>query len=235
MGGDEFIAFCHGMDNELAVKSKSDYINERLVEAAKKLMGEDMSIPLGASIGCVFVPDEGTDFKDLYKKADKALYVVKQNGKHGYNVYSHAQQLQTMEISDVTNLSNIELILGERNQKDEAFVLPLESFRAVYRFIRRTAKFNTRHDCILFLHLNPKDDVDVNMPDVSDAFMEFLKSSLRRSDTITQSSNNQFIIILYNINMEDVHFVSDRIEKKWQENTFSENVVLSYEYDLIKP
>ena len=30
--------------------------------------------PLGASIGCAFAPDEGADFVNLYKKADKALY-----------------------------------------------------------------------------------------------------------------------------------------------------------------
>ncbi|MBR3624073.1 MAG: diguanylate cyclase, partial [Selenomonadaceae bacterium] len=87
MGGDEFIAFCHGMLDENGVSVKSDFINENLVKSAKELMGEDMNIPLGASIGCVFVPRHGVDFEELYKKADKALYTVKQNGKHGYNIY----------------------------------------------------------------------------------------------------------------------------------------------------
>ena len=85
--GDEFIAFCHGLDNEMAISNKSDFINDRLVDAAKKLMGEDMNIPLGASIGCVFVPKEGTDFADLYKKADKALYKTKTDGRNGYCMY----------------------------------------------------------------------------------------------------------------------------------------------------
>ena len=86
----------------------------------------------------------------------------------------------------------------------------------------------------MFLYLNPKEDSDVYMPDVSDAFLSFLKSSLRRSDTITQSSNHQFIIILYRIEIENVHFVAERIEKKWQENNFSEDVTITYEFDVIK-
>ncbi|MBR1396382.1 MAG: diguanylate cyclase, partial [Selenomonadaceae bacterium] len=65
MGGDEFIAFCNGMHDESAIANKSEYINQKLVESAKKLMGEDMNIPLGASIGCVLVPTEGTDFAEL--------------------------------------------------------------------------------------------------------------------------------------------------------------------------
>ena len=234
MGGDEFIAFCHGMDNETAIANKAEYINERLVEAAKKLMGEDMNIPLGASIGCVFVPNEGTDFPDLYKKADKALYVVKQHGKHGYNIYSKVQQLNEMEISDATNLSNIKLILEERNQKEEAPVLGLENFRAIYRFLRRTTRDGRLSDCILLFSLAIKDDSDANIDDVGEAFLETLKLTLRRSDTITQSSNNQFVVILYDLQFENVHLVVDRIERNWQQSSFYDDVVLTNEYDLIR-
>ena len=258
MGGDEFIAFCHGLDNEMAISNKSDFINERLVDAAKKLMGNDMNIPLGASIGCVFVPKEGTDFADLYKKADKALYNVKQNGKHGYGIYSQTQQINEMEISDVTNLSNIKLILEERNQKEEASVLGLENFRAIYRFLRRAVRDGRLSDCILLMSLSPKgvelhepqsseEEVQLTeaeqaqraelhelMAEAGDAFLEVLKTTLRRSDTITQSSNNQFVIILYDIQLDNVHLVIERLERNWQHNNFFDKVSYTYEYGLIK-
>ena len=258
MGGDEFIAFCYGLNDETVIATKTEFINERLVEAAKKLMGEDMNIPLGASIGCVFVPAEGNDFADLYKKADKALYNVKQNGKHGYGIYSRTQQLNEMEISDVTNLSNIELILEERNQKEEAAVLGLENFRAIYRFLRRVTRDGRMADCILLLSLLPK-GVDLHefqeseetaelseeeqaqkaelqalMSEAGEAFLEVLKTTLRRSDTITQSSNNQFVIILYDIRYENVHLVIERLERNWQHSYFHDKVSYTYEYDLIK-
>lgn len=232
MGGDEFIAFCHNMTEESAIAHKAEYINGRLVESAKKLMGEDMNIPLGASIGCVFVPLEGKDFGELYKKADKALYVVKQHGKHGYSVFSSTQQLAEMEITDATNLSNIELILGERNPKEEAFVLPLENFRAVYRFLRRTRE-NTRSDCILLVSIHQNEDSDIPVANADEEFLSVLKSTLRRSDTITQSSNNQFVVILYDIVPDDVHNVVDRIERNWQQYEMSKQITFKCEWDLI--
>ena len=73
MGGDEFIAFCNGVHEDAVIEYKTEFINERIVESAKKLMGEDMNIPLGASIGCVFVPMSGNVFPELYKKADKVF------------------------------------------------------------------------------------------------------------------------------------------------------------------
>ena len=234
MGGDEFIAFCHGMDNETGVAHKSQFINEKLVEAAKKLMGEDMNIPLGASIGCVFVPAEGTDFKELYKLADKSLYIVKQNGKHGYNIYSQIQKLNEMEISDATDLSNIQLILEERNQKDDAFVLGMENFRTLYRFLKRANRDGRLSDCLLLFSLNLKEDSSKNINEVSEEFMETLKKTLRRSDTITQSSNNQFVILLYDLKLENVHLVVERILRNWSHSPLNEEVFIVHEYDLIR-
>ena len=87
IGGDEFVVFCKSILDEDVIADKAAYINEQVLLSAKELMGQSMNIPLGASIGCAFAPDEGADFVNLYKKADKALYFVKQNGKLGYKVY----------------------------------------------------------------------------------------------------------------------------------------------------
>ena len=43
---------------------------EQILLSAKELLGSDMTIPLGASIGCAFAPDDGKDFLTLFKKAD---------------------------------------------------------------------------------------------------------------------------------------------------------------------
>ena len=61
MGGDEFIAFCQNIQDETVIAEKARYINEQLLASAKEFMGEDMTIPLGASLGCVFAPDERID------------------------------------------------------------------------------------------------------------------------------------------------------------------------------
>ena len=134
MGGDEFVAFCQGIHDEQSIAAKSKFINERIVEAAKRLMGEDMNIPLGASIGCTFVPMSGTDFAELYQKADKALYGVKQNGKHGYGIFSEGDE-ENKESTELANIEQVEMILDERGVDNGAYRIQI--FKTYARHVQQ--------------------------------------------------------------------------------------------------
>ena len=234
MGGDEFAAFCKGVHDEPDIAKKTVRANERLVEEAKKLMGEDMSIPLGTSIGCVFVPDEGTDFGELYKKADKALYIVKQRGKHGYFVYRSDQKLDEMEIADSMSLSNMEVILEERGHDEDALILHPDNFRTVYRFLRRTVRKERRSDCLMLLTLVPSDELEMSLMDAGDVFQEMLKSILRRTDAISKSNQTQFIVLLYDIGEENVPDVIERIERRWEQEELSRQLRFTSEWSIMK-
>ena len=235
MGGDEFVAFCVNIQDEQTIVERTRQANEMLVAEAKLLMGEDMAIPLGTSIGCVFVPVEGTEFNELYQKADKALYVVKQRGKHGCFVYRSDRQLNEMEIADTMSLSNMEIILEERGHDEEAFILHPDNFRTVYRFLRRTFRAERHSDCIMLITLEaPEDDEEIVMSDVSDHFLELLKSILRRSDVVSKSNSTQFIVLLYNIGASNVPDVVDRINSNWAEHEISSKVEFTCEWDLMK-
>lgn len=230
MGGDEFIAFCKDMQDAHGIENKSKIINENLVKAAKELMGENMNIPLGASIGCAFAPKHGADFAELYKKADKALYTVKQNGKHGYSVYE--EETAEEETPQSTNISNIEMILGERNQKEGPLSLPFESFRAVYRYLVRTLPIYEKPACILLLTLTRYGKEETSRAEAEDKFEELLKNSLRRSDIITKNGAN-FIVMLSNIDGEYVDAVSNRIQAKWESLKESRAYLYSYEWSIL--
>lgn len=231
MGGDEFIAFCQDMRDEHGIENKSKFINENLIKAAKNLMGEDMNIPLGASIGCALVPNHGTDFKELFKKADAALYTVKQNGKHGYNIYKEETREEEHSTQN-TNISHIEMILGERNQKEGPLSLPFESFRAVYRYLVRTLHIYEKSSCILLLSLTREGNDETSRKDAEDSFEEILRNSLRRSDLITKHGAN-FIILLTNIDSEFIDNVSNRIKEKWEKSEESHAYRYSYECSML--
>ena len=48
----------------------------------------DRELPqIGASIGIALSPADGTTFRELFKHADEALYLSKQNGKNQYAFY----------------------------------------------------------------------------------------------------------------------------------------------------
>ncbi|MBO5985387.1 MAG: diguanylate cyclase, partial [Lachnospiraceae bacterium] len=137
IGGDEFVAFATGGTTEDQVKEIAVKLNDDLVAAAKRLMGEDMVIPLGTSVGAIFVPRYGNDYTSLLKLADKALYNVKKYGRHGYEIYDEDafDEGDNVEL-DIKAISEI---LGERSIPDVALQLDREAFAYVYRYVIRYA------------------------------------------------------------------------------------------------
>ena len=235
MGGDEFVAFCDGVHEDSAIATKTKFINEKITEAAKKLMGEDMNIPLGASIGCVLVPNEGTDFVELYKKADKALYIVKQNGKHGYNIYS--DDAPEDKVETVVTLAQIEMILSERNKEQGAYVIPFESFRIIYRFLKRTRAGYAKTICIVLLALKRtvEDDGKIPLKYAGEQFVECLHKTLRRGDVISQNGSNQFLVLLTNTDgHHDVTRAIARVVENWGKLNESKNFYFTHEWAILE-
>ena len=233
MGGDEFVAFCYGITDENSIASKTQFINDKITEAAKKLMGEDMNIPLGASIGCVLVPQAGTDFVELYKKADKALYIVKQNGKHGYNIFNEDAPEENVET--VVTLSQIEMILSERNKEPGAYILPFESFRNIYRFLKRTRAGYGKTICIVLLALKRTVDGEkIPLKHAGEQFVECLHDTLRRGDLVSQNGSNQFLILLTNTDgYHDVTRAINRVVENWSNYSESKSFYFTHEWAVL--
>jgi len=234
MGGDEFIAFCQHVNDESVIANKTAYINEQLLLSAKEFMGEDLSIPLGASVGCVQVPKEGIDFHTIYKKADQALYVVKQNGKHGYHFYKSSNQITSPAEDEKDSLSNAYRILSERSRTPGAYFLPFESFRTIYQFLKRiTNNYPVYQKNIWFL-LFTLNDTSENFDSVTEEFKAVLCSSLRQSDVATQSSRNQFMLLLFASQRSNIDLVVERIRHNWQNTESGSTCRLSYHIDAIQ-
>ena len=175
MGGDEFIAYLQNVRDEKILREKTIFLNEELVAFAKKFLGEDMEIPLGVSVGAVFAPDEGTDFDELYKKADSALYEVKQHGKHGLSIYGVKSETENI-FAKVEKISQMRMILGERNIEDHAYFVDFENFKNIYRLLSRIADSYRKGLQLL--------QFTVKAENLSAEFKAALFENLRRSDCI---------------------------------------------------
>lgn len=232
LGGDEFIAFCQNVYDEVVIEKKSRFINKYLMDAAKELMGENMTIPLGASIGCVVAPDEGIDFSELKEKADKALYAVKKNGKHGFIFYADLAQKEKKVDSPTGSLSNTVKILSERNRSKGALMLPYEQFRVVYQFMSR---FNTSHhsDCMILFSVKAKENASASVESALDEFIRISANSLRQTDVLTKNGNSQCIVILSETSMTNVNPVTERILRNWSESEFSDMFEISFECGML--
>jgi len=207
MGGDEFVAYLQNVRDEKILKEKTLFLNQELVDFAKKFLGEDMEIPLGVSVGAVFSPDEGTTFDELYKKADSALYEVKQHGKHGISIYGAKNQSENLFV-EVEKLSQIRMILGERNIGEQAYFVDFESFKIIYRFLSRLAYSNKSGlQLVQFV---------IKSEDFAAEFKAELFKTLRNSDCITQSGN-KILALLTDNTTEECEKVKERIFSKLKE------------------
>ena len=174
-----------------------------------------MQIPLGTSIGAVFVPSEGRNFTALYKKADKALYEVKQRGKHGLSVFGVQNHAENNSIGELSQLC---MILGERNIESGAYFVDFEAFKTVYRIL-------TRMDYKKGLTL-----VQFTLEDnLAEEFKEILIHSLRKSDCVTQCGN-KFLVLLQEATESESEIVRDRILSRLGENLREK---ISYESEKI--
>ena len=223
IGGDEFIAFCENVEEESIIAEKSKYLNEKILESAKKYMGEDMKIPLGVSIGAVFVPNEGTEFEILYQKADKALYKVKQNGKHSYAIYSEERKSNTHQKNEI---SDIRQIFGERNEAHGAYFIEMEYFKAIYRLSVRLVN-NYKTD-IQFLRMIVKNAKDDDLLEIKNLLIKIL----RKSDCITQNGNLIYILLM-EMSANETEIVQNRIlDKIKQSNKISNCEIEFYSYTI---
>ncbi len=219
IGGDEFIAFCQHVKSEDVIAEKVKYINEELLKSALEYMGDDMRIPLGASVGAVYVPDEGTDFLTIFKKADKALYQVKQNGKHGYAVYRDASKVEHDVVAATSGIMNEMAILAERSREKGAYALPYDQFKLIYRFLIRVESNYHKENRLIIFTLKAKDSDEVNKDVIyaTQRFYDTVCSSLRASDVVTLRGKNQVMVLLLEANLVDSKMVIERVVTNWQE------------------
>ena len=180
-------------------------------------MGKELDIPLGVSVGAAMVPEHGRDYETLFQLADGALYTAKQNGKHGYAIYSKdAEARLSSEENLKRELDRITKIVEERNGGNAPFVLGPEPFSFIYRFAKR---FYTRHggNAAKMLFILSKDgsrDSRFLMED-SERFCEVLQKTLRKSDFILQNKPNQFFIFLPELTEPNFQKIIDRIMGMW--------------------
>ena len=200
MGGDEFIVFLQNVDDEKVLTAKANFLNESILIEAKNLLGNEMQIPLGVSIGAVFVPDEGDDFPKLYEKADAALYKIKQRGKHGIAIFG--EKSHSEKSSAVEGISQMRMILGERNVEAGAYFVEFETFKKIYRLLTRMADSYKKGLVLMQFTLTEEN--------FAEEFKDVVIRSLRRSDCVTRSGK-KFLILLPEATEVEADGVRNRI------------------------
>ena len=83
VGGDEFVVFTPIINTEWVDRKAKEVSKALNIKCENNSSYWDMS----ASIGIAITPEDGKEFKDIYKNADIALYQTKEKGKNGYTLH----------------------------------------------------------------------------------------------------------------------------------------------------
>ncbi len=192
-------------------------------------MGDDHGIPLGISTGVVIVPEYGRDYDTLFALADSSLNCVKQNGKHGVNIYDHSEMIKTADGGNLEDeIERITKILEERSDRG-AFLLGREAFAVAYRTARRLrAEYGGEWTRVMF-ELSCANDADEKLlPEGSAEFGYMLQRVLRKSDLIMQNKTNQYFVILNKRPHEESEDEVKRVVSEWEKEEYSRKLNVKY-------
>ncbi len=231
IGGDEFMVFCCGMEDESGVAAFSHRLNRQFLAAAREVLGGETDIPLGVSVGAVMVPEYGTEYPNLFPLADSALYTAKQNGKHRHALYQPDTSGNSRVADLKKEIDRVTQILEERTSLPGALVLSIENFSFIYRFLKRfSLRYGGKAVKVLFvLSLkDPDKKRDFDMKEATARFCDCLKDSLRRSDIVLQNRPNQFFLILPALAKNDLPLVIQRIMTAWRKLAYYEDISVEY-------
>ena len=211
IGGDEFVMFVNN------ITSKNDLANlakDIITDMVHKIDACKYETNTSVSIGIAQYPEDGADFNTLYNAGDKALYLVKQNGKNSYHFYGESKGADAERASTVVDLKYLREMMSRSDANNGAYVLDYDNFHHVYNFIRRFVERSNREVQTLLFTAETKPGMRESTENLEPA-LEVLENaifcSLRRMDVSTRYSSKQVIVILMDANPENGEKVAERI------------------------
>lgn len=113
-GGDEFMVLFENVESEKdlrrIIKTMTKNIQWAFADKAD-------SLSITTSWGIAKYPEDGTSLEELFKKADKALYIAKAKGKNRYIIYDEQKHGNTVTDKQIRQSSGIRATLVSDSRK----------------------------------------------------------------------------------------------------------------------
>ncbi len=206
LGGDEFLFFMKNV-SEQEVKDRVGGIITFFEENKK----DDPEISIASlSAGMVMCTSDDT-YSDIYSKADKALYHVKQNGKSGYAFYNEESESVRNRKADVGKL--VDSIKTSGSYKG-AMNLEYREFAKLFEFISNLKQRFEYSFRLVMITLETDGEEDPG-PDELERSMGNMEQSIRQTirdvDVLTRYNSRQFLVILLGTEGEGIESAIGRI------------------------
>lgn len=237
LGGDEFVIF---MENP----PSNDRLSERL-SAFQAAVNADLKEATNGiaslSIGIALAPQDGNNMDTLYDKADRALYVVKKEGRNNFRFYDSTLPSKQAKVDRPEAIEmNIRTLMQQLKEPGTirgAYWQDYEPFLAIFRFIERMMARSEQTFCVMLATLLDGEGnmLDPNILEPSmDVLFTAIQDTLRKGDVFTKFSGAQYIIMLPSAKAESgAKIACERLQKRFDSINFNPNVVLKLDLTMM--
>ena len=232
IGGDEFLFYMPDVD-----EGKATFIIDCIMDSFRGKRETDKVLSFASlSIGlCLSTPND--TYADVYQKADKALYFIKQNGKDAYYFYHHA--FTKMNERPSVDLAKLVDSIRKQGSYKGALGVEYREFTHLYEFITNLAIRYDQNLQLIMITLEPLNAMpSAFSPEILEDAMSCMntaiRNSLRNVDVCTRFSSQQFLIILTNAGEENISLIVDRIFGYYHKIFHDRNIHVHYEAANLK-
>jgi len=224
LGGDEFLFYMKNVEKDEA----ADLARQIMKDFEERKEGNTYLSVSSLSIGLCMTTTMDS-YSDVVKKADRALYYVKQSGKCGYYFYN--QDVSFTQQSNSIDLMKLVSNLTAQRAYNGTLNLEYREFTKVYDYVQNRGKRYGYNIQLVMITLEAlgTDSFYVDERERAMTCMEkTIQASLRSVDVSTRYGSEQFVVILLNAGSEYIETITKRIEENFHKIYSKVNIRVSF-------
>lgn len=206
LGGDEFLFFIRNVtqNDAIAILEK---VTEKFNEEKKK---DTVLRKASLSIG-VCASRTTDEYQEVYLKADKALYYVKNQGKDGIHSYDR-EDFSKEEKKLNVDLEKLVQSLRASGTYQGAMDVEYRVFAKLYEYTKNMGERYQQSYELVMVTLDIEQEMEIDeIEKAMECMGEAIRLGIRNVDICTRYSSVQHLIILMNANPKEIQTIMDRI------------------------
>lgn len=226
LGGDEFLYYMEGVTKQEAEKRIGEIIKSFEGRRKNNIYLSVSSLSVG-----LCMTDTGDNFSDIVKKADRALYYVKQSGKRGFYFYNN--EFNAEKNRNSIDLRKLIINLKEQGAYSGTLSVEYREFAKLYDYVKHLGeRYNYAVHLVMITleHLGDESMYIDERERVMTCMEKTIQASLRSVDVCTRFSSEQFVVILVNAQNEYVEIINTRIENNFHK--FYSSKMIGVHFDV---
>lgn len=227
LGGDEFVIFCKDLKSKSELTEIYFHIVKKVNETVEELTDGESTIYMGISMGAVMVPEYGTDYEDLFEKADMVLDFIKDEKKHSIAFYDAVDVFDAVE----ETAEALEHMGGEG-----AMMVDHEHYVTIREFFSKYVSTYKAPACEFTFFFTAKDETlsYESLCKLVESYGVIMGKALRKSDVVTVKER-RISILLPELTQQNMFVVVNRIEEKMIDSGCRTIVNINFDSKMIGP